>query len=492
MNTLKLILSICLTISLTKVSAQQVPFSSQYHANMITINPAMTGISEYGQAFLSHRSQYVGVQGGPQTSYFSIDNQIGDGKNGIGLTILNDVTDILARTSFMANYAYRVKFNEKSNLRFGLAMGLQNNRIDFDKAQVVDQNDQILFGPRQSQTVFNLDFGLALNLNKFQLGFALPQLVNSQPTFNSSTGEQFSINNQRHIRSTVKYEFVLNETKGVTFYPMVMVRATKGTPIQYDFSAVLDGKKAGWIGVTYHNSYAVAVSAGIRHRNFTFGYAHDFILSQVNAYSKFSSEFILGYKFGENLKKQKQWNDDMNIRVEDLVQAKEEQEEQIYYLEEKQDSISKELAIVRAENERVLREMDSVRADLKTQAEVIIAQTQNATTPAGYKPQTSNGKPQPSDGKYRIGDVTNYSDENNQYPAAGYYVIVGSFGVEKNALNFKDKLINNGMSDAALLFNTSKNVRNAYVFYSPNKSEVDAEKQKLKGKYDKIWILKLK
>ena len=121
MNTLKLILSICLTISLTKVSAQQVPFSSQYHANMITINPAMTGISEYGQAFLSHRSQYVGVQGGPQTSYFSIDNQIGDGKNGIGLTILNDVTDILARTSFMANYAYRVKFNEKSNLRFGLS-----------------------------------------------------------------------------------------------------------------------------------------------------------------------------------------------------------------------------------------------------------------------------------------------------------------------------------------------------------------------------------
>ena len=71
-------------------------------------------------------------------------------------------------------------------------------------------------------------------------------------------------------------------------------------------------------------------------------------------------------------------------------------------------------------------------------------------------------------------------------------MIVGSFGVEKNALNFKDKLINNGMSDAALLFNTSKNVRNAYVFYSPNKSEVDAEKQKLKGKYDKIWILKLK
>lgn len=483
MNTLKLILGICLTISLTTVSAQQVPFSSQYHANMITINPAMTGESDYGQAFLSHRSQYVGVQGGPQTSYFSIDNQLMDGKNGIGLTILNDMTDILSRTSFMANYSYKAKFNEKSNLRFGLAMGLQNNRIDFDKAQVVDQSDQILFGPRQSQTVFNLDFGLALNLNKLQIGFAVPQLINSQSTFNNSIGEKVSIYNQRHLRSTIKYNFVLNETKGVIVYPMVMLRAANGSPLQYDISAVLESKKSGWIGVTYHNSYAVAVSAGIRHKNFTFGYAHDFILSQVNAYSKFSSEFILGYKFGENLAKQKQWNDEMNIRVDDLVESKKEQEEIILNLEEKQDSISNELAIVKEENNRILREneristeIDSVRENLKNKIVQIPVVTSN---------------PKKSDEGYKSGESLKYLDENNQAPAAGYYLIIGSFGVEKNALNFKNKVIMNGMSNTALLLNTSKNVRNAYIFYSTNKSEVDAEKQKYIGKFNKIWILKL-
>ena len=490
MNALKLILSICLAIGLTNAYAQQVPFSSQYHANMITINPAMTGISDDGQAFLSHRSQYVGVQGGPQTSYFSIDNQIADGKNGIGLTIFNDITDILSRTSFMANYSYKAKFNEKSNLRFGLAMGLQNNRIDFDKAQVVNQNDQILFGPRQSQTVFNLDFGLALTLDKFQLGFAVPQMVNSQSTFNTSTGDKLSINNQRHLRSTLKYDFVLNESKGIIFYPMVLLRTAKGAPIQYDISAVLDSKKIGWFGITYHNSYAVAVSAGIRHKNFTFGYAHDFILSQVNTYSKFSSEFILGYRFGDNSAKQKQWNDEMTIRVEDLVESKKEQEEIILSLEEKQDSISKELAIVKEENNRILREnerisieMDSVREDLRTK-EVIKPQT--------IKTLPGSAKLKQLDGKYKIGDVTKYQNEINQIPEAGYYLVVGSFGVEKNALNFKNKLINNGMSNSAMLLNTSINVRNVYVFYSTNKTEVDAEKQKINGKFDKIWILKLK
>jgi regulator of replication initiation timing len=308
-------------------------------------------------------------------------------------------------------------------------------------------------------------------------------LINSQSTFNNSIGEKVSIYNQRHLRSTIKYNFVLNETKGVIVYPMVMLRAANGSPLQYDISAVLESKKAGWIGVTYHNSYAVAVSAGIRHKNFTFGYAHDFILSQVNAYSKFSSEFILGYKFGENLAKQKQWNDEMNIRVDDLVESKKEQEEIILSLEEKQDSISNELAIVKEENNRILREnerisieIDSVRENLKNQTVQMPVVTSN---------------PKKSDEGYKSGESLKYLDENNQAPAAGYYLIIGSFGVEKNALNFKNKVIMNGMSNTALLLNTSKNVRNAYVFYSTNKSEVDAEKQKYIGKFNKIWILKL-
>ena len=149
----------------------------------------------------------------------------------------------------------------------------------------------------------------------------------------------------------------------------------------------------------------------------------------------------------------------------------------------KQDSISNELAIVKEENNRILREnerisieIDSVRENLKNQTVQMPVVTSN---------------PKKSDEGYKSGESLKYLDENNQAPAAGYYLIIGSFGVEKNALNFKNKVIMNGMSNTALLLNTSKNVRNAYVFYSTNKSEVDAEKQKYIGKFNKIWILKL-
>lgn len=104
---------------------QQMPFSSHYYINMMTVNPALTGSGENTQAYLSHRSQFTGLNGGPQTSYLSFDGPTLSKKFGIGFTALNDVTSILARTNFMVNYAYSLKLGNESNLRFGLAAGIQ-------------------------------------------------------------------------------------------------------------------------------------------------------------------------------------------------------------------------------------------------------------------------------------------------------------------------------------------------------------------------------
>lgn len=114
----------CTLLITTGTWAQQMPFSSQYYTNQFVINPAMTGSTEYAQAFLSHRSQFSGLEGGPQTSYFSVDGQTSSGKIGLGLAVFSDNTDILARNSAMINYAYALKLGTDQGLRFGLAMGV--------------------------------------------------------------------------------------------------------------------------------------------------------------------------------------------------------------------------------------------------------------------------------------------------------------------------------------------------------------------------------
>ena len=49
--------------------------------------------------------------------------------------------------------------------------------------------------------------------------------------------------------------------------------------------------------MTYHSNYAIAISAGLRYKNFSLGYAYDLGMSPIKAYTGSSTEFLLGYTF---------------------------------------------------------------------------------------------------------------------------------------------------------------------------------------------------
>jgi type IX secretion system PorP/SprF family membrane protein len=465
---------------------------------MMTVNPALTGSGENTQAYLSHRSQFAGLNGGPQTSYLSLDGPTLSKKFGIGFTALNDVTSILARTNFMVNYAYSLKLGNESNLRFGLAAGIQNNRIDFDKAQVVDQNDVILYGPRQNQTVFNADFGLALNVKKLQFGFAIPQLLNNEPLFTTNTGEDLIYSTKRHIRSTIKYEFAFGENGKNVFYPLVMIRAVKGAPIQYDINAVLDFKKRAWFGITYHSNYAVAVSAGLRMDKFAIGYAHDFVLAKVANYSKRSSEIVLSYQFGEKDNAQQLINEELKKQIALNNKKVNENIDEIEILTEQTDSLKSELEKTNSKLNELSKNVNStidaqnaIKNDLNnTQQQLKNVQSNN------IKQQAIENVPYekpvlPTNEKVISGSKADFVDENGNEAQAGFYVVVGAFGVENNALNYKAECINSGITQTAILWNKTRGVREVYVFYSLDRSEAVVEKLKYVVDHPKVWILKL-
>jgi len=477
---------------------QQMPFSSHYYINMMTVNPALTGSGENTQAFLSHRSQFTGLNGGPQTSYLSLDGPTLSKKFGIGFTALNDVTSILARTNFMVNYAYSLKLGNESNLRFGLAAGIQNNRIDFDKAQVVDQNDVILYGPRQNQTVFNADFGLALNVKKLQFGFAIPQLLANEPIFTTNTGEDLIYSTKRHIRSTLKYEFAFGENGKNVFYPLVMIRAVKGAPVQFDINAVLDFKKRAWFGVTYHSNYAIAVSAGLRMDNFSIGYAHDFVLSKVANYSKRSSEIVLSYRFGEKDKAQQLINEELKKQMDLNNKKVNDNIDEIEALTEQTDSLKSELEKTNSKLNELSKNVNSTidaQNAIKNELNNTQQQLKNAQLNNNQQ-QIQEVKPYekpvlPTNEKVISGSKADFVDENGNEAQAGFYVVVGAFGVENNALNYKAECINSGITQTAILWNKTRGVREVYVYYTKERAEAVTEKLKYVVDHPKVWILKL-
>lgn len=293
--------------------AQQLPFSSQYYSNPFVLNPAYTGINENISVFLTHRSQWTGLAGAPQTSYFTIDGPIRTKNSSVGLKVYSDVTDIISRVGAFANYSYKFKIADSNNLYFGVACGVFDNKIDFSKAQIRDTDDPFLSQQAQNKTVFSADLGIVYVLKRLTIGFAVPQILGNRLKYPIVSGNNGYYNLNRHYQGTAKYVFDVSKEKEITAYPLIMVRSVKGAPLQYDINGVIDWKKIGWVGVTYHSNYAMAISAGVRYRSFSVGYAFDIGISKISSYTGSTSEFLLGYIF------QSKKEEERFVKVEDRI-----------------------------------------------------------------------------------------------------------------------------------------------------------------------------
>ena len=69
----------------SQVNAQQDPQYTQYMYNMNIINPAYTGSTEGLAVGALYRSQWVGLDGGPETFTFNIHSPVGK-RVGLGLS----------------------------------------------------------------------------------------------------------------------------------------------------------------------------------------------------------------------------------------------------------------------------------------------------------------------------------------------------------------------------------------------------------------------
>ncbi len=281
--------------------AQQLSLSSQYYANPFVFNPAFTGNRGNINFFLTHRAQWVSVPDAPQTSYLTVDGPIEDKNVGLGLKLYSFSTGILTRVGAFASYSYKIKVDADNNLFFGIAMGMLDNKIDFGKVIVDNIEDPFLFKEQQNKTIFSADFGLAYTRKKLEVGFAVPQVLGNKVKYRrgSLSGEDSYYNLSRHYEGSIKYIFDIKKEKNIVAYPIIMFRYVKNAPIQFDINAVVDWKKTGWFGITYHSSKALAISAGIRYKNLNLGYAYDIGLSNVRTYSGASTEFLLGYTFSK-------------------------------------------------------------------------------------------------------------------------------------------------------------------------------------------------
>ena len=135
---LKSIITVLTVLALVAIpseaNAQQDPQYTHYMYNTLSINPAYAGQRETLSIVGLHRTQWVGINGAPQTQSLGIHSPLRNERIGLGLNIVSDALGP-ARESFVdGNFSYTVPLSDNgTQLSFGLKVGWHNISTDWSK-----------------------------------------------------------------------------------------------------------------------------------------------------------------------------------------------------------------------------------------------------------------------------------------------------------------------------------------------------------------------
>lgn len=279
--------------------AQHTPITSQYLFNGLLINPAYAGSREALTANITHRQQWVGIDGAPATQLLSIHSPVKGRKIGLGLMLYNDRIGVSRETGVMTNYAYRLKFPH-GKLALGLGAGMHISRSDWQQLAVQQQNDITFQAMDRSAVKPNFSTGAYYSNDRYFIGLSIPFLLHhgTQPSEVGSTYTR-TLNPQPMLFGG--HLFTLNTD--LKLKPTSLLRYTPGAGLQGDVSANLIIREKIWIGASYRHGDAVIGSIEVLPSpQWRIGYAYDMGLSALNAHHLGSHGVMLQYEFGYRIR----------------------------------------------------------------------------------------------------------------------------------------------------------------------------------------------
>jgi len=275
-------------------SQQDVQYS-QYMYNMSVINPAYTtddlGMIKMG---ILHRTQWVGVEGGPTSTNVFAHTSVGNNVE-LGVSLVNDnIGDVLTENNITGDFAYKLRLNHLSLLSFGLKVGLDIFDANFNGFELESggQSTDDSFNENINQTFFNVGFGFYYNTSRFYAGVSVPNFMKSKYLDDNSAEYQGA--EEVHYYFTSGYVMDINESLKIK--PSILLKAVKGAPAVMDMNVNFMYNDKFEFGIGYRLTDEIGAMASFRVLpELRIGYAYDYTNSNLSTFSSGSHEFCILY-----------------------------------------------------------------------------------------------------------------------------------------------------------------------------------------------------
>ena len=289
MKKLVLILLFCSVASFAQQDAQ----FTQYMYNTININPAYAGSRGVLSVFGLYRTQWVGLDGAPETSSFSVNTPIGE-HVGLGVSLINDKIGPTNENNLSADFSYSIPTSATAKLSFGIKGSANIFKLDPSKLTPEDQGDP-QFQNFKNKFSPNVGAGVYWHTDKAYVGLSVPNFIQ---TNRYDDNEVAIYKEQINYYFIAGYVFNLDRYEMIKFKPALLTKIVEGSPLQVDASANFMFNEKFVFGVAYRWSASVSAMAGFQITDGLYlGYAYDRETTRLANYNSGSHEIFLRFEF---------------------------------------------------------------------------------------------------------------------------------------------------------------------------------------------------
>lgn len=278
-------------------SAQQDSQFTQYMYNTIAINPAYAGSRGALSVFGLYRTQWVGLDGAPETSTFSINTPLSNSNLGLGVSLVNDKIGPTNENTLSADLSYTVATSENYKLSFGIKATANLFNLDMNKLDPESQGDS-QFQNLDNKITPNIGAGIYWHSDKAYLGLSVPNFIETN-RYNDDDTAIFK--DKINYYFMAGYVFNLDHLEYIKFKPALLTKMVQGAPLQVDVSGNFMFNDKFVIGLAYRWSASLSAMAGFQVTDGLYiGYGYDHETTNLRKYNSGSHEIFLRFEFFNN------------------------------------------------------------------------------------------------------------------------------------------------------------------------------------------------
>lgn len=299
-----LLLALSTILAAPSLFAQQDAQFSMYMFNRMTLNPAYAGARNALNITAVGRSQWVGIDGHPNTFTLSADGPVDLLHGGIGGHFIFDEIGPMQTIGARLAYAFRFDFGgergEGSSLQLGIAPGIFSKQIDGTNFLPENQADPRLvniIGQTAGKSVFDLGAGIYFNTpgEKLYLGAAVDHILEPQLDVVEGLDET---NLPLTVSAMAGYR-IGREEAPVSVTPSAMFKMA-GSQMQIDANVNVEVSPMVF-GISYRGLANTSDIVGIvgfnANQRLFVAYSYDYTLSELQSSTSGSHEILLSYTF---------------------------------------------------------------------------------------------------------------------------------------------------------------------------------------------------